>query len=189
MDHPFCPVAVGRHSRVLDRFANADIGAATADIAGHGVIDIAVARIGIGRQQGRSRHDLAGLAVAALHDFEIEPGVLDFRAGRRVPDRLDRGDLGIADAVDGGDAGADRLAVLLHRTGAALRDAAAEFRSGHAENVAQHPEQRRIAVSIDAMRRPVDIEGNCHCRLLSGGEHSSTYAPSCAVRSWTSGAN
>jgi len=34
--------------------------------------------------------------------------------------------------------------------GAAQRYAAAEFRAGHAEPVAQHPEQRRIAVDIDA---------------------------------------
>jgi hypothetical protein len=48
---PFLSCCLGERG-VFDRLANTDISAAAADIAGHGVIDIAVARIGIGRQQG-----------------------------------------------------------------------------------------------------------------------------------------
>ena len=43
-------------------------------------------------------------------------------------------------------------AVDMHGAGAAQRHAAAELRAGHAEHVAQHPEQRRVAVDIDAVR-------------------------------------
>ena len=42
-------------------------------------------------------------------------------------------------------------AVDMHRAGAAQRHAAAELRAGHAEHVAQHPQQRRVAVDIDGM--------------------------------------
>src|SRR6266849_4884506 len=50
----------------LDRFANTDIGPAPADIAAHSVIDVAIRRMWVARQKRRSRHDLPGLAIAAL---------------------------------------------------------------------------------------------------------------------------
>ena len=37
-------------------------------------------------------------------------------------------------------------------------DAAAEFRAGHADHVAQHPEQRRIAVDIDGVVHAIDVD-------------------------------
>ena len=47
----------------------------------------------------------------------------------------------------------------MDRTGAAQCHAAAELRAGHAQHVAQHPEQRRIAVDIDDA-----MSGNiCRC--------------------------
>src|SRR5216683_4991973 len=90
---------------LLDRFANADIGPAAADVAGHRVIDVGVRRMRVALKERRSGHDLAGLAVAALNDFAVEPGLLDLGARRCRADGLDRGDLGAADAVDRGDAG------------------------------------------------------------------------------------
>ena len=51
---------------LLDRFANADIGAAAADVAGHRIVDVGVGRMRIACEQRRRRHDLARLAVAAL---------------------------------------------------------------------------------------------------------------------------
>ena len=122
-----------------------------------------------GEQRG-SGHDLAGLAIAALNDLEIEPGLLDLGAGRRRADRLDGGDLGCADAVDRSDAGAGGGAVDMHRAGAAERHAAAELGAGHAEHVAQHPQERRVAVDIDAMGGSVDFNGESHgCVSFSMG--------------------
>ena len=51
---------------VLDRLANADIGAAAADIARHRCVDIGIIRVRGTVEQRRRRHDLAGLAIAAL---------------------------------------------------------------------------------------------------------------------------
>src|SRR5258708_31976325 len=51
---------------MLDRFTNAYIGAATADVAGHGRIDVGIVGIGCDVQQRDRRHDLPGLAVASL---------------------------------------------------------------------------------------------------------------------------
>src|SRR5262249_24291850 len=60
-----------------------------------------------------------------------------------------------------------RGAVDMHGAGAAQRHAAAEFRPGHAEHVAEHPEQRRIAVHVDAARTSIDGDGKGHVPLLS----------------------
>src|SRR5205807_8903595 len=55
---------------VLDRGANAQIGAAAADVAGHGRVDIGIAgMLIVGQQRGRG-HDLSRLAVAALDDLQ-----------------------------------------------------------------------------------------------------------------------
>src|SRR3979490_954442 len=91
---------------LLDRFANAGIGAAAADVAGHRVVDVGIRRTRVAREQRRSRHDLARLAIAALGALAVEPSLLDLGARRGRADRLDRRDLGCADAVDRGDAGA-----------------------------------------------------------------------------------
>ena len=76
--------------RAFDRLADAHIGAATADIPGHRGIDIGIVRLWRRGEQRRGRHDLAGLAIAALNDFEIEPGLLHFGAGFRRADAFDR---------------------------------------------------------------------------------------------------
>src|SRR2546426_8248830 len=89
--------------RVLDGRADARIGATAANVARHRLVDIAVGGRGVLRQQRGGGHDLAGLAVAALHDLEVEPRLLhlladgcgaDALAGRdgmadRGPDRRD----------------------------------------------------------------------------------------------------
>ena len=50
----------------------------------------------------------------------------------------------------------------MHRAGAAQRHAAAEFCAGHAEDVAQYPEQRCVAVDIDGVRVAVNFDGEGH---------------------------
>ena len=128
---------------------------------------------GVAGEERRSGHDLARLAVAALNDLAVEPGLLDLGAGRRCADCLDRRDLGVADAVDGGDAGTGGDAVDMHGAGAAERHAAAELRAGHAEHVAQHPEKWRVAVDIDALPAAVDFDGGGHgvlSRCINGDQ-------------------
>src|SRR5579859_3238985 len=52
----------GRLARgVLDRRADALIGATATDIAAHGLVDVLVARLGLRGEQGRGGHDLARL--------------------------------------------------------------------------------------------------------------------------------
>src|SRR5262249_24377068 len=148
--------------RMLDRFANANIGPAATDIAEHGAVDVSVRRIRVASEECDGRHDLTRLAIAALHYLAVEPRFLNLSAGRRCADRLDRRDFGGTDALDRGDTRAGGSAVDMYRAGAAQRHAAAEFCAGQAEHVAQHPEQRRVAVDIDAVRVAVDFNGERH---------------------------
>src|SRR5262249_51472306 len=78
------------------------------------------------------------------------------RAVGREP--VDGGDLGAVEAADRRDAGADRLAVDMHGAGAALRDPAAELAAGQSDLLAQHPEKRHLALDIEPMRGPVDLD-------------------------------
>src|SRR5439155_26692752 len=50
----------------------------------------------------------------------------------------------------------------MHGARAAQRHAAAELRAGHAKHVAQDPEQRRVAIDIDAVCVAVDFDGEGH---------------------------
>ena len=53
-------------------------------------------------------------------------------------------------------------AVDMHGASAAQRHAAAELRASHTEHVAQHPEQRRIAIDIDGPIDAVDLNRGGH---------------------------
>src|SRR5947209_604386 len=56
--------------------ADALVRAAPAEVAAQRGVDLGVARLRLGLQQGRRRQDLAGLAVAALDDVDVGPGPL-----------------------------------------------------------------------------------------------------------------
>src|SRR3954447_5538036 len=149
----------------LDGFANADVGAATADVPAHGLIDVGVCRTRVACQQRRGRHDLSGLAIAALHDFVLEPGLLNLCAGVRLADRFDRRNLRTADAVDRGDAGPCGDAVDVHGAGATQRGAATELGAGHAEHVSKNPKQWRVAIDIGAVCGSVDFDVEGHAEI------------------------
>src|ERR1700756_2851800 len=142
---------------MLDRSADALISAASADVPRHSSIDVVIRRLWRVLQECRRRHDLAGLAIAALHHLKLQPCLLQGRALRLVADRLDRGDRTIADAVDPRLAGADRLTADMHGAGAAKRLAAAELGPCHSKHIAQYPQKWSITVNIDLMVFAVDL--------------------------------
>ena len=76
---------------LLDRFANPQVRGAPTQIPGHRGVDLRVGRLRCLREQRRGRHDLSGLAVAALRDVDLLPRALH---GMRAVSResLDRGD-------------------------------------------------------------------------------------------------
>ena len=126
----------------MDGLADAQVGAAAAEVAGHGGIDVGVGGVGLLGQERGGGHDLAGLAVAALGDADLDPGELDGVRLSGVP-RPSMVVISLADGGgDGRDAGADRFAVEVDGAGAALGDAAAVFCAGMGEVFADYPQQR-----------------------------------------------
>src|SRR5277367_1182489 len=149
---------------LLDRGADAHVGAAAANVSGHRRIDVGVVRVGRFREQGGRGHDLPGLAVTALHHFEAEPRLLDSASRLRRADALNGCHLAVADRANRQQTGAHRLPVDVHRTGAALRDPAAEFGSREADHIPQGPEQWRIRRDIDRFGLSIDLDGYRHTR-------------------------
>src|SRR5260370_12021276 len=100
------------------------------------MVDMGIRRVRIAREERGRGHVLAGLAVAALNDLLIEPGLLDLGAGGRRADSLDGRDLRGAKSVYRSDTGAGCGAIHMDGAGAAERLPTSELRTGHAEYVA-----------------------------------------------------
>src|ERR1700692_2200579 len=78
------PSAVSRGKKLglgsmLDRRPDAHVSAAPANVSGHGRVDVGIFGMRSGVEQCRRRHDLTGLAVAALDDLQVEPRLLHSR--------------------------------------------------------------------------------------------------------------
>jgi hypothetical protein len=69
---------------------------------------------GLRAKKRRSGHDLARVAVGALNDLAVEPGLLHLGTRRCRADGLDRGDLGSANALDRAYARARGSAANMH---------------------------------------------------------------------------
>src|SRR5439155_8296491 len=151
---------------VLDSLADSHIGTAATDVPRHCGVDVAIGRVGLGGEQRRCGHDLAGLAIAALRHLQLDPGLLDLLAGWGGTDGFDRSDPLAARGRDRRDARAHRLAIKMDRARAAQSEAATEFRAGHAEHIPNHPKQRRVIVDIDAAGFAVDGQRLPHLSLL-----------------------
>src|SRR6202051_5398567 len=109
--------------RLMDRRANALVRSATAYVARHSRVDILIAGILIVFEKSNRLHDLAGLAVAALWNPNLHPRLLHRMHGR---DAFNRRNLGAADSAHRRSARATCRAILMHRTRAAQRHAAAK---------------------------------------------------------------
>src|SRR6195256_3064563 len=150
----------------MDRGAYALVGAAAAQIAGHRGVDVGIRRLRGVRQQGRRRHDLTGLTIAALRDVQLDPGLL-YRMAAIGRQTLDGGHAPRADRVHRRDARADWLPIQVHGARTAQGHAAAELGAGQAQRVAQHPQQRHVGIDIDFGVLAVDAELD-HCTPSTG---------------------
>jgi len=77
-------------------------------------------------------------------------------------------DMLVGDGGDRRDAGACRLAFDMHRTGAALRHAAAELGAVQADDLADRPEQRHVGVGIEGGGLAVERKRNRHQKAPIG---------------------
>lgn len=117
--------------------ANAGIGPASADIAGHRFVDVVVCRVRQKRKQRRRGHNLPGLAETALRDVMFDPSFLDGVERIRRAQPFNSCDLAVfVHEFDRERTGPERLPVHMHRTGAAHSDAATELCACKAEFIA-----------------------------------------------------
>src|SRR5271169_1503020 len=159
----------------MDGPAHALIGAAAADVSDVGV-DVGIGRRRMVLEECRHRHDLPGLAIAALRHVLGDPCLLHrMLAIGRQP--LDASDASAVDARDRHRAGPHRLPVDVNRAGAALRDAAAVLRSGEAHDIAQGPKERWIGFDIELVLRAVDCDRDHRQALLTSMAAKQIVAP------------
>jgi len=150
----------------MDGLTDTLVSAAAADISAHEVVDVGVGGLWFFRKQRNRGHDLPGLAIAALRNVFLDPGPLHgmVAVGGQA---FNRGDSLAADAGDGRNAGARRFAVDVHSAGSAQRHTASEFRPGHIQDIAQHPEQRHIRTDIrQRLGFSIQLESDGHGVLL-----------------------
>jgi hypothetical protein len=108
-------------------------------------------------EQRRGRHELARLAVAALRDVELAPGLLQRVFSGRIEAfycchgfAADRRDRRLACALGG--------AVEVNRACAALADPASVLRADETQRVAKHPQHRRVGCDVDGVGFAVDVQ-------------------------------
>src|SRR3989441_3143584 len=159
--------------RGLDRRANPLVGAAAADVAGHGLVDIAIGGLRRLGEQAGGLHDLPALAIAALRDVQTAPRRLDALADRCRADSLDRRDLLAFRSRDRRHARARRRAVQGHRARAAEGHATPELAAGESKFIAQRPEQRRVRGDVDSHRFAIDVESGHVDSSRAGGAMNS----------------
>ncbi len=158
---------------------DARVGATATQIALHRLVNFCIGWLGDLSKQGRGLHDLSGLAVTALRDLMVDPGLLNCRHA-----------IGGADAFDGGDwavhvgqgnlTATDGFAIDMNCAGAASCNAAPEFGAGQADFVAEHPQKRHIIRQIDLMCFTVDRKGRWHGAFLSASARvSDTFNHKC----------
>src|SRR5215471_5651405 len=109
-----------------------DVGPTATNVSGHDQVDVLVAWIAVRLEERCSRHQLARLAIAALHDIELTPRSLQRLADRRLVQRLDRANLRLPNKTHRRSACATRLAVHVNRAGSAHRDPTAVLRAREA---------------------------------------------------------
>src|SRR2546423_7279304 len=130
---------------------------AAAEVALEALADLVVGRARVLLQQVRGGHDEAWRAVAALEAVLVPERLLD-RVQRAVRGRhaLDRLDL-VAVGLDSEErARLDRLAIHVHRAGAALAGVAADVRAGQAGHVPEVVDQEESRLDLGLAVPAVD---------------------------------
>src|ERR1700730_925620 len=151
---------------VVNRSADANVGCAAAEVAGHGEIDVVVVwPLDFLEQSGRG-HYLPRLTVPALRDIMGDPCSLD-RVGLATGQSLDGRDLAGADAGHRHRAGTQWLTIEINRSGTALRHPAAELGPGQAKIVPQHPKQGSVGQYVNGVGLAVDLDLQSRHRAFS----------------------
>jgi len=121
--------------RQFYRGPNAQVGAAAAQVSRHRLVNLSIGRLGLFGQKGRSLHELAGLAVATLGHFKLDPSLLK-RVQPPLAQMLYGGDASADDITHRNAAGSDCGAIKMDGATPAQPGAATETGSGESKFVA-----------------------------------------------------
>src|SRR5215475_5034911 len=124
--------------RGVDRLAHLLEGTAATDI-GDRLVYIPVGRLRLLLEQRRHCHDHSALAVTALRNVVLDPGLLHLMQCTATRKALYGGDLFASSLADSDATGARRHAVDMHRAGATLCDTAAILGAGQPDILADRP--------------------------------------------------
>src|ERR1700722_10454214 len=144
--------------RAADRAQHASVREAAAKDARHSFLDFFFSCLGMLVEKSFSGENYAVQAKAALGSLLFNESFL-YRM--RLVDRaqpFQRDDLKALNRFHRRDAGAHRLALHKDRAGSALAEATAEFRAAQAEVIAQHVQQRRGWIDVQAVSLSVYLQ-------------------------------
>jgi hypothetical protein len=127
-------------------------------MASHRRLHIVERALGIVIDECRTAHHHAGCAEAALHRIVLDEGLLDGMERLAVRQSLDGGDLTASRIERQGHAARGYLAVEPHRARRARAPIASDLRAGEVEVVAQHLDERRAGIDVDAHVAAVDAK-------------------------------
>ena len=135
----------------MNRLADTAVCPATTNVSTHSFVDLRILRRAFAAEQGRGAHHLTTLAISALRNAHLDPGLLHLFAHGILGDRFDRRDLSSFSSADRGYAGSDRLPIHMHRAGSAQTHATAKFSSSKSQDIAYCPQQGHIIRGVQAM--------------------------------------
>jgi hypothetical protein len=136
-----------RAGGAMDGFSDALVRSAAANVAAHEIVDVSVGGFWFFCEQRDSRHNLSGLAVAALRNVFFDPS--DLNGVATVGGQpFNRHNFLSTYAGDWRNAGARGLAVDVHGAGSAQGHSAPKFCPCHIQGVAQNPQKRHIWADV-----------------------------------------
>ena len=112
----------------------------------HRLNDLVARRLRVVSHKGKSRHDVTGYAVSALHRLVVDKGLLHGMETVLLRDTFNRLDVLSVDIPNGCDAGSGWHPGDEHRASATFTLTAAKFRACEVKVFAKHIEQGAIRV-------------------------------------------
>jgi hypothetical protein len=153
------PLSDWRVTKMFDGCADPTVATAATDVSRHTCVDILVLGPRRAHEQRGRRHNLSALTVTALRYVQREPALLDSLADGRFADAFDGSDPQIDRGLQGQLARASRRTIRMYGARAALSDSATEFGARHVEDIAQYPQQRRIALGVHVVLNAIYFDG------------------------------
>jgi hypothetical protein len=144
----------------MDCAADLIVSAAPANVA-YGFIDVVITWLSVLVEESCSRHDHAGLTVAALRNVLGHPRSQQWVV-RIDGQALDGRNVGVPDIFYGRYAGGPRGAVYMDGACPTGSYPATELGTSQAEIVPQDPKQGRIGIGVDFVSTPVDFDAYGH---------------------------